>query len=68
MWVSLEIQDARKQQGFLGLQNYRTEQYAKALEEDNKKLEAENAELKARAEITASAEVQGEQEGDGASS
>lgn len=47
-WASLEIRDARKQQGFLGRQLHRTEEYAKKLEEDNKALEAENAELKAR--------------------
>lgn len=47
-WASLEIKDARKQRGFLGLQLHRTEEYVKKLEEENAALEAENAELKSR--------------------
>jgi len=47
-WASLEIGDARKQRGFLGLQLHQTEEYVKKLEEDNKALELENAELKTR--------------------
>jgi len=47
-WASLEIRDARKQRDQQGLRRHETDGYVKALEEENRALEAENAELKAR--------------------
>lgn len=47
-WALLEIRDARKQGWSQGLRRYETEEYVNALEERNRALEKENADLKAQ--------------------
>jgi transposase len=46
-WALLEIRDARKQGWSQGLRLYETEEYVNALQERNRQLEKENADLKA---------------------
>lgn len=47
-WALLEIRDARRQRGSQGLRHYETEEYVNALQERNRQLEKENADLKAQ--------------------